>query len=322
VNAITPIATKSAEIVEAVITRGDIAQLTPEERAKYYVKVCESIGLNPMTKPFEYITLNGRLVLYARKDATDQLRKLHKISVTELTETEREGVFVVTAKVVNAEGRTDAAKGAVTITGLKGEALANALMKAETKAKRRATLSICGLGFLDETEIEDIPASAKQEAPKYLPKKDSRGIYNKLQAEIDAATSRQGLKSWGLVNAERIKVLAEDWQDILRMRYEEMMADRRQREGSEHDADGVIWDAASERPRTAADEIEPIKTATVKDQLLSEISDLASGQDCLHWGMASHDRFETLNKKDKQLVRDALFARQSALMNGSSHVAS
>ncbi len=28
-------------------------------------------------------------------------------------------------------------------------------MKCETKAKRRATLSICGLGFLDETEIED-----------------------------------------------------------------------------------------------------------------------------------------------------------------------
>ena len=34
--------------------------------------------------------------------------------------------------------------------------LANAFMKAETKAKRRVTLSICGLGILDETEIETI----------------------------------------------------------------------------------------------------------------------------------------------------------------------
>ena len=30
-------------------------------------------------------------------------------------------------------------------------------MKAETKAKRRVTLSICGLGMLDETEVESIP---------------------------------------------------------------------------------------------------------------------------------------------------------------------
>ena len=40
---------------------------------------------------------------------------------------------------------------------LKGEALANAMMKAETKAKRRATLSICGLALLDELEVETIP---------------------------------------------------------------------------------------------------------------------------------------------------------------------
>jgi hypothetical protein len=71
-------------------------------------------------------------------------------------------LLVATEDYVRAvKGRTDAAKGAVNISGLKGEALANALMKAETKAKRRATLSICGLGFLDETEVEDIPASAK-----------------------------------------------------------------------------------------------------------------------------------------------------------------
>jgi hypothetical protein len=39
---------------------------------------------------------------------------------------------------------------------LKGDALANALMKAETKAKRRVTLSIAGLGWLDETELETV----------------------------------------------------------------------------------------------------------------------------------------------------------------------
>lgn len=38
-----------------------------------------------------------------------------------------------------------------------GDALANALMKAGTKSKRRVTLSIAALGWLDETEVETIP---------------------------------------------------------------------------------------------------------------------------------------------------------------------
>jgi hypothetical protein len=38
----------------------------------------------------------------------------------------------------------------------------NVLMKAETKAKRRATLSILGLGLLDEMELETIPANAQE----------------------------------------------------------------------------------------------------------------------------------------------------------------
>ena len=47
--------------------------------------------------------------------------------------------------------------GNMPLRSLKGDALANALMKAETKAKRRVTLSIAGLGWLDETELETIP---------------------------------------------------------------------------------------------------------------------------------------------------------------------
>lgn len=144
------------EIMEQVIIKGDLSKLTPQERTSYYMKVCESIGLNPLTKPFEYILLNNKLQLYALKACTEQLRGIHGVSVTDLTESMHEGVFIVTAKVVNKDGRTDAAKGAVPIKGLSGEALANAMMKAETKAKRRATLSLCGLGWLDESEIESI----------------------------------------------------------------------------------------------------------------------------------------------------------------------
>jgi len=55
------------------------------------------------------------------------------------------------------DGRSDESIGAVALGSLKGEAYANAIMKAETKAKRRVTLSVCGLGMLDENEVETIP---------------------------------------------------------------------------------------------------------------------------------------------------------------------
>lgn len=148
--------TLDAKLVETVLIQNDLSKLTPEQRVSYYNAVCSSLGLNPLTQPFAYITLNGKLRLYALKDATEQLRKIHGVSITEVTSQRLEDVFVVTAKALDKTGRTDAATGAVPIGNLKGEALANALMKAETKAKRRATLSICGLGMLDETEAEAI----------------------------------------------------------------------------------------------------------------------------------------------------------------------
>jgi hypothetical protein len=119
--------------------------------------VCDSVGLNPLTKPFEYISLSGRLVLYARKDATDQLRDKRKVNIIKLERERMDSIYTVTAYAQTADGRQDSSIGAVNIENLKGDALANAIMKAETKAKRRVTLSICGLGMLDETELETIP---------------------------------------------------------------------------------------------------------------------------------------------------------------------
>jgi len=152
--------------LEAVLIQGDLAKLTPAERVTYYKAVCDSVGLNPLTKPFDYITLNGKLVLYAKKDATDQLRAQHNISITALERQTIEGVYVVTAHAQTPQGRQDTSTGAVNIKGLQGDNLANALMKAETKAKRRVTLSICGLGLLDETELETIPNAYPQNTPQ------------------------------------------------------------------------------------------------------------------------------------------------------------
>lgn len=145
--------------VETALVTGDLAKLTSEQRVNYYNAVCESVGLNPLTRPFEFITLNGKLTLYARREATDQLRKLHKVNVEIKSRDLLEGILTITTKVSDGTGRSDEASASVNIKGLQGEPLANAHMKCETKSKRRATLSFCGLGVLDETEIESIPES-------------------------------------------------------------------------------------------------------------------------------------------------------------------
>ena len=146
--------------LERVVILGDLSSLSNEERIGYYAKVCESLGLNPLTRPFDYINLNGKLTLYARKDATDQLRKVNGISVTAIRRDSDPDLAlqIVTVEGVDREGRSDSSIGAVSTKGLQGELLANALMKAETKAKRRMTLSLAGLGWLDESEVETTSA--------------------------------------------------------------------------------------------------------------------------------------------------------------------
>jgi hypothetical protein len=149
--------------MEALLIDGDLSKLTPEQRVTYYKKTCDSLGLNYLTKPFAYIRLNGKLTFYALKDCTEQLRKRDGVSIVKLESMKLDDVFVVTAYAQSSAGKMDVATGAVPTANLKGENLANALMKAETKAKRRVTLSICGLGMTDEEEISSIPTAQKIE---------------------------------------------------------------------------------------------------------------------------------------------------------------
>lgn len=150
-------------LIEKVVMEGDLSQLSAEQRVTYYRRVCDSMGLNPYTRPFDYIRLNGKLTLYAKKDATDQLRKVNGISIDKIESKIVDDLCIVTATAKTKDGRTDESTGVVVIGNLRGDAKANALMKAESKAKRRVTLSISGMGWTDETEIETIPGAKKQD---------------------------------------------------------------------------------------------------------------------------------------------------------------
>jgi len=147
-----------ADILESVIIQGDLSKLTPAQRVDYYNAVCKSLGLNPLTQPFNYLQLNGKLVLYANKTASDQLRKINEISIEKPDITFEDDWIIVTVAAHDGKGRTDSDVGVVGKKDMRGD-FGNALMKAVTKAKRRVTLSICGLGWSDETEVETIPGA-------------------------------------------------------------------------------------------------------------------------------------------------------------------
>lgn len=179
------------DLLNLILTSPDLSRLDDKSRVAYYKAVCDKVGLEPLTKPFEFISLNGKTVLYVKREATDQLRNLHKIDIAIVSREVIEGVYVVTSRATTPSGRKDESTGAVSLAfpktykNKKGEVLnhpkagqpidgedkANAMMKAETKSKRRVTLSIIGLGLLDESEIEgiteypDAPAVAKLEGP-------------------------------------------------------------------------------------------------------------------------------------------------------------
>ena len=149
--------------LEKVLLQGDLKALTPEERIDYYGRVCNSLGLNPLTRPFQYIEFvnNGvkRLSLYAAKDCTEQLANRHIISVIPDEGREIRDTWIVRAVARDVDGRTVAATGAVFLGDVQGQVMANKMMTAETKACRRAVLRFCGLGMLDETEVETIPGA-------------------------------------------------------------------------------------------------------------------------------------------------------------------
>ena len=151
----------SPGVLERALISGDLAGLSESQRIEYYKAVCESLGLNPLTRPFEYLRLNGRLVLYATRAAADQLRAIHGISIMDVRVEYKDDMIVVTVRGRDKSGREDVEVGVVSTVGLRGDAQANAFMKALTKAKRRLTLSLAGLGWLDESEAETIPGAQR-----------------------------------------------------------------------------------------------------------------------------------------------------------------
>ena len=150
-----------------VVTTGDTSAMTPDQKLQYYKVMCEGAGLDPRTVPFQFIKTNQGERIYATKSATNQLGLRHKVSC-EITKQEiMRDVLMISVKAKTPDDRFTDEIGAVTVGELKGDAFANALMKCATKAKRRAVLSHCGLGVMDESESETMGGAQATYVPQF-----------------------------------------------------------------------------------------------------------------------------------------------------------
>jgi hypothetical protein len=212
---------------------------------------------------------------------------------------------------------------------------ANTILKAITKAKRRVTLSICGLGWLDETEVEDIPAEAKalnNSAPfekSFNENNEPRKAARQL-AEQTEPTREPDPEHY---DHELAEARADQWGSA-------QAARPRNAINCHKPAGAVVSDVAGERPANAADlddglDIPPVRTGdhpavperrpkrepSLKEKLLAAIPDLGSVRDVLHYGLEMSKFDGELSKADRDEVAAALRARQKVLMlnGGASH---
>lgn len=145
--------------IEKAILKNDLSSLTEIERVQYNLAACRSLGLNPVTRPFDYIVENGKMSLYLNAVGVAQLRAIYGISVKVKERSKDEEFLYCTAIAWDNSGRSEEATAILSLFDkynkpLTGQAKANAMMKLETKAKRRATLALRGIPWGDSGEIK------------------------------------------------------------------------------------------------------------------------------------------------------------------------
>ena len=182
------------EEISKAVALNDLSRLSDAHKMQYYYAYCKSLGMDPLQKPFAFITFKEwdataresveREQLYATKNCGQQLAVRSKLNLVKVDEKVADGLMEVTYRASTEDGRQVDDIGVVSIKGLVGNNLANAKMKAHTKAMRRVTFAFLGLGILDETEIGTIKGATKSE-----PDFESETIVNEVPVVQDAEAS-------------------------------------------------------------------------------------------------------------------------------------
>jgi hypothetical protein len=150
------------ELLTKIIQSGDLSYLSESDRLIYYFAYCRQLGLNPLSRPFDYIQDKGKITLYPNAIAASQLRDKRNVSTRIIKEECLLNGEIYSVLVEARIGdRIEQATGKVSLAGLDGRSKATAMKKAETQARRRATLAIVGLDAIGDedrkAQVSDMP---------------------------------------------------------------------------------------------------------------------------------------------------------------------
>ena len=175
--------TYDPKLIEQALIVGDMKQMDGRTRINFYKAVCLSVGLNPLTQPFTVMERQDKTMwLYANASCTQQLAALHQVSFADMRREHQtilgEPMYLVSVTACLPNGRKVPSQSVVSLTKkkreivgqwpdgnpkfrdvldehaepvlipLRGDALANGIMRGDTKALRRATLALVGLGWM------------------------------------------------------------------------------------------------------------------------------------------------------------------------------
>lgn len=200
--------------ISEIIENGDLSRLSTEERVRYVAKVCKDLKISPMTMPLQFLRLQGKLVLYVTRAATDQLAANARLT-REIVDGPRVMDFAGTkmlyavCRVTHPNGRAETATATVPLNDP-----LNGIMKVETKAKRRATLAILGLAMLDpeESQLAEEGRELAYASPASSEKRDGSNSKGPLLSFIESLSQvsapMEAVGHW-LLWRDRISVLAD-----------------------------------------------------------------------------------------------------------------
>lgn len=177
---------ETPEALKQALAKQDLKGLSEESKMKYLFHLSESLGFNPLTKPFEILSFRGQEKVYPTKSAASQAAANSGLSFEKTDEEMKEvqsGVWLykVWYRGTLPDGRADEDMGAVPIyqsddPGTK----CDKQMKAVTKAKRRLALSITGIGLDDRPDMD----GGRKDLASHEDEKKVQELNEKLSSEV------------------------------------------------------------------------------------------------------------------------------------------
>ena len=163
--------------------KGDVSRFTDIQRKQLYIELCRAYGFDPLSFPFDYIKDKGNLKIYVNSVGASLLRHKYQVSLKIKSREFHQDMWIVTCIAVRGN-REEEATGAVAVGGYVNKV--NALKKAETQAKRRATLSICGWGWDDEESGTILKAELSDPPQQMLPPEKQPDVWRIWESPKDA----------------------------------------------------------------------------------------------------------------------------------------